>query len=209
MRLYLLLFLFIQVFYLNAQISDVPTNPQPGKCYAKCNVNTYERSSRNAYSIPVFTGTDSKGILLDTIELDVKPVDTKWVKKKMVEPSILTDKKTTIGHDMDAPNGIYYIVYVVDTLQTDEYSWENFDNDKKQITGNRIEWVEVLCGDKVTTELIGRIGAALIDKGYDLKKWRKGDIMIKDLKEALTKYQKDHNLPVGSLDFDTLESLGQ
>jgi hypothetical protein len=192
MRFYLLLCSFFSVFLLNAQPGDAPANTQSGKCYAKCIVKKYQKNPRDAYSIPVFTGKDPEGILLDTIVFDVKPTNSKCIKRKILSETEIS----------------YYTVYVVDTLQTDDYIWENFDDKNKQIIGTTTEWREVLCGEKVTDKLIERLAAALITKGYNMKKWKGGNTLTPELKETISQYQKDNELPLGNLNIETLDSLG-
>ena len=46
------------------------------------------------------------------------------------------------------------------------------------------------------------------EKGYDIGPAGEDNIIGVDTKAALRKYQKDNNLPVGNLDFETLKSLG-
>jgi peptidoglycan hydrolase-like protein with peptidoglycan-binding domain len=63
-----------------------------------------------------------------------------------------------------------------------------------------------LCGDKVTGYTIRQIQQALKDKGYD--PGPVDNILGSRTKAALTKFQKEKNLPVGNLDLDTLKALG-
>jgi peptidoglycan hydrolase-like protein with peptidoglycan-binding domain len=72
--------------------------------------------------------------------------------------------------------------------------------------GGFTAWREVLCGDKVDGYTVRQIQAALLKAGYD--PGPTDNIMGSRTKAALTKYQKDKGLPVGSLDFETLKSLG-
>ena len=72
--------------------------------------------------------------------------------------------------------------------------------------GGFTEWREVLCGDKVTGYTIRQIQSALSAKGYDAGP--ADNILGARTKAALTKFQKDNNLPVGQLDMETLKALG-
>ena len=72
--------------------------------------------------------------------------------------------------------------------------------------GGFTEWREVLCNSDVTTATVRQIQAALRDRGYD--PGPVDNVMGAKTKAALTKYQRDNNLPVGNLDFETLKSLG-
>jgi peptidoglycan hydrolase-like protein with peptidoglycan-binding domain len=72
--------------------------------------------------------------------------------------------------------------------------------------GGFTEWKEVLCGDKVDGYTIRQIQDALKSRGYDPGPI--DNILGSQTKAALTKFQKENNLPVGQLDMDTLKALG-
>lgn len=74
--------------------------------------------------------------------------------------------------------------------------------------GGFTEWREVLCESEVTNYTIRQIQKALEDRGYDVGPAGIDNILGKDTKAALTKFQKDNGLPVGNLDFETLKALG-
>ena len=54
--------------------------------------------------------------------------------------------------------------------------------------------------------MVRSVQRALRDRGYDPGPI--DNVMGSQTKAALTKYQRDNNLPVGQLDFETLNSLG-
>ena len=72
--------------------------------------------------------------------------------------------------------------------------------------GGYQDWREVMCGENLTVGKIQEIQMALKAKGYD--PGPADNIMGEQTKAALTKYQKDHSLPIGNLDLETLRSLG-
>lgn len=72
--------------------------------------------------------------------------------------------------------------------------------------GGFTEWKEVLCESKVNSATVRQIQAALRDRGYDPGPI--DNVMGARTRAALTKYQKDNGLPIGSLDLKTLQSLG-
>ena len=61
------------------------------------------------------------------------------------------------------------------------------------------------CGDKVTASVIRQLQTKLTAAGYNVPV---SEGMNKETKEALMRYQKEHNLPVGNLDVRTLDALG-
>jgi hypothetical protein len=74
--------------------------------------------------------------------------------------------------------------------------------------GGFTEFKEVVCESELTTELIRSVQLALIAKGYSVGPRGADNIFGNDTKTALRKYQADNNLPQGSLDYETLKSLG-
>lgn len=72
--------------------------------------------------------------------------------------------------------------------------------------GGFSEWREVLCPKDVSVAKIRQIQAALREKGYNPGPI--DNIFGSQTKAALIKYQKANGLPVGSLDTETLKSLG-
>ena len=62
-----------------------------------------------------------------------------------------------------------------------------------------------MCSEKITKKIVYQIRTALKDKGY---KPGFKDSLDKKTKKALSKFQKENNLPVGGLDFKTLDALG-
>jgi peptidoglycan hydrolase-like protein with peptidoglycan-binding domain len=68
------------------------------------------------------------------------------------------------------------------------------------------EWREVLCGNKVDGYTIRQIQSALRNAGYDPGPI--DNVLGARTRAALTKYQKDNSLPIGSLDLKTLQALG-
>ena len=68
------------------------------------------------------------------------------------------------------------------------------------------EWKEVECGDVEGTSIVRKIQAALNEKGYG--KLVEDDILGPETKKAFLKFQKDFNLPMGTLNVKSLEALG-
>jgi His-Xaa-Ser repeat protein HxsA len=72
--------------------------------------------------------------------------------------------------------------------------------------GGFTEWREVLCGSEVSGNVVRQVQEALKAKGYNPGPI--DGIMGAQTKAAMVKYQQDKGLPVGSMDFETLKSLG-
>lgn len=74
--------------------------------------------------------------------------------------------------------------------------------------GGFSEYREVVCSNKVTSALVAQVQRALIAKGYSVGPSGVDNVLGKDTRSALVKYQKDNGLPVGNLNTETLKSLG-
>ena len=74
--------------------------------------------------------------------------------------------------------------------------------------GGFTEWREVVCGGDITSALVRQVQQALMARGYDVGTAGADNVMGRDTKAALIKFQKDNGLPVGNLDFETLKALG-
>ena len=72
--------------------------------------------------------------------------------------------------------------------------------------GSYADWVEVLCGTKITSATVIAIQRALRAKGYD--PGPDDNVLGPKTNAAIIKYQKENNLPSGNLNLETLKSLG-
>ncbi len=70
------------------------------------------------------------------------------------------------------------------------------------------EWKEILCNSKLTSSKIAQIQRALMNAGYNVGPHGVDNVFGADTKSALVEYQKDNNLPIGNLNFETLKALG-
>jgi hypothetical protein len=126
-------------------------------------------------SVPLYTGTDT----------------TKNVEKTTFTLPSLND--TTL-----------WVVF--DTTITRDYKRVLFETlDYGNIVSENSGWYEVLCDNKRTSPIIGKIIRALKDRGYET-----GSAVHMDAKakSALIKFQQKNSLPIGNLDVKTLKALG-
>jgi hypothetical protein len=94
------------------------------------------------------------------------------------------------------------------SLQYDEIPAETVSITRRQLIkpGGFYDWREILCGEKITGYTIRQIQEALNKKGYDIGV--PDNVMGAKTKAALIKFQRDHRLPEGQLDMETLKALG-
>ena len=74
--------------------------------------------------------------------------------------------------------------------------------------GGFSEYREVVCSKNVTSQLVRQVQRALIAKGYNVGPAGTDNVLGKDTRAALIKYQKDNNLPVGNMNIETMKHLG-
>ncbi len=72
--------------------------------------------------------------------------------------------------------------------------------------GGFTEWREVVCESDITPALYRRVQAALNERGYNVG--TVDGVIGAATKAALVKFQRDNNLPIGQLDYETLNALG-
>lgn len=176
-----------------------------GKCYAKCLIQdqyeTYEEE------LMVYTGSDTnvEGIELQTVVF--RPATTIWEKKPNPNCKSRNPNDCLVWCMVDIPeiSEDYYVVK--DTNHIKAYKIEVVNYKELVKSGGFTEWREVVCEADISERLYTDIQLALKAKGY-------GEGIVPDgminriTKEALVKYQKENGLPVGSLDYETLDTLG-
>lgn len=75
--------------------------------------------------------------------------------------------------------------------------------------GGFTEWRQVVCADDITDNLVMSLHEALIMEGYHVEFYTTSSSGLGAATKAeLVKFQRENGLPVGQLDFETLESLG-
>ncbi|MFT6745158.1 MAG: hypothetical protein ACJAR8_001719, partial [Bacteroidia bacterium] len=74
--------------------------------------------------------------------------------------------------------------------------------------GGFSEYREVVCSKNVTSQLVRQVQRALLAKGYTVGPAGTDNVLGKDTRAALIKYQKDNNLPVGNMNVETMKHLG-
>jgi len=189
---FLLIFMITQLI---AQPGDFPTNREPGKCYAKCQIlDVYEEQEE---TFRIYTKTRDKKIELDSVYFTINE-DGDWIYVGF-ENELTTDQ-------IENEDELERIVFLTDRTETNDYVEETISY-KRLIKKGGIEWREVLCAEKINSRIFMDVQKALVDKGY-LKTAKPIVVFTHDVKIAVRAYQRDHNLPLGQLDIETLNSLG-
>ncbi len=180
-------------------------DPQTGKCYAKCLMGDVYKTDTTKYL--VYTGdAATENVDLETLEMEVKPATTKWVKKKADKNCLSSDPEDCMVWCLvEVPAEKQTLKVVKDTTQTKNYKTEFIYKKRLVKKGGFTEKREVICRDNVTPELVYQLQEALRDQNYFFSK--NADKLNSRTKAALSKFQRENNLPVGQLDLETLEAL--
>ncbi len=173
-------------------------------CYAKCLIPTDYGMEKEIF--PIYTGTqfqDNKEI--DTIEY-VVPAHSKWVKKPDPNCRSANPNDCLVWCLVEEAEEVKQLVVVKDIQYSNEFMLKKFPESE---TGNeKIEWRAVICDDKANNDLIRDIQMALVDLGYELEAETGFSVFDDRTKAQLSQFQRDFALPIGNLDFETLDALG-
>ena len=120
-------------------------------------------------------------------------------------------------NDMTVKRDIYYInlengvqkriAVVLDLYQTESYEMKTFRKREMIRASGENEEREVLCPEKVTPAILNQIQNKLLEEDFLPQGYEPMDELKLELKNALIQYQRTKGLPIGHLDFETLEHL--
>lgn len=162
-----------------------------GKCYQNCIVpDRYETVS---VKFPIYTGTDSDApVRVET--LIVEPSKNKWEKNSAGEFSLV-----------ETPAQTRQVRVLADTIFYKDFRYDSFSCKKLVEKGGFTRETEVVCQEERTPTLFLEISNALKAKGYLDAPTSQWDMK---LSMAVQQFQKDHSLPVGALNLETIRYLG-
>jgi len=175
-------------------------------CHAKCLMPPgFEVEEAESY--PVFTGA-----FLDNTEyteeilIQISTSSTKWVKKKADKNCLSANPDDCLVWCLvDVPGQTKTITVVTDTSRTKDYEYRKVKKLTKVEGKGVTEWRPVLCETNQTVSIISQIQNTLRAKEYYYGSTT--GLMDTATKKALVAFQKESDLPVGNLDFDTLDAL--
>ncbi len=172
-----------------------------GKCYAECEIpKQYPRKE----FYPFFTGdTTQEKVDLQVKKVVIQNASTKWVKKRVDKNCISNDPDDCMVWCLEEiPAVETAVVAMKDTTQS-----KNFEMRKIEFIdpGGYAEWRPAVCEDELTEELIMKVQSSLKEKGFF--KGRINGKLDSRSKNYLLNFQEVSRLPMGALDYETLEAL--
>jgi len=179
---------------------------EPGKCYAKCLIP--DRHENIEHEIYLYTGDEFDQQNVQYVRKEIKPASTKWVKKKADKNCLSANPEDCLVWCLQESPAVYEEYYeVLDTNLIKDFDTKLYEVTELVEPGGFTEWIEVICNNDLSNSVVAKIHAELYSLGYELSDKAPTKIN-KKMKAALTKYQKDNQLPIGQLDIHTLEALG-
>lgn len=187
-----------------ADIGNIPT--KPGACYAKSKIQAKTLNELLAI-LPLYTGSSTENdIELDTVSYEVQAASTKWVKKKSNKNCHSPNPEDCLVWCLVEQESIVKpFIIVKDTSRTKQFEMTKIYSEAVDPSGEYTAWVEVICETNMTEQLTKDVQGFLY-----LENYLSGNITGKfneETKSALIKYQEQNNLPIGQLDFETLDSM--
>jgi len=174
---------------LFAQLGDMPPNAEPGKCYAKCLIEVSieaEDPHTEQASYTIYVG--EKDVRTRTVYHPVRVDGFGNVKEQL---------------PIEVPRKIRKIAQ--EDLQ--EVQYETFYEGREESSERAFtEWREIVCGGEISSRLVQQVADQLSNNGFQVNGVH--EVMSSDVKAAMIEYQRVKGLPIGQLDFQTLESLG-
>lgn len=177
-----------------------------GKCYAKCLYQDKIITEKEEFI--VYTGNpNEEEVDLIEKEIIIRPASTKWVKKKADKNCLSSDPDDCLVWCLVDEEPIVRVVSILaDTTKTKNFKKEVIEREVNRIPGRSFEWKEVVCEQNISKELIKRIQQALASNQHYIGGIHgEFDSMTR---KSLLAFQEKNALPIGQLDFETLDVLG-
>lgn len=151
----------------------------------------------------VYNG-DDEGIQTEELIIESTKATTKWIKKKANRNCRSADPNDCLVWCLvEVPAETISYQVIRDTLSTkDWHQYWHREYDLGETSNER-----VLCKNEITEELLDAIKTKLISRGADLNSKKKYKKLRKSLKKELNYFQKDSNLGVGRLSYETMAYL--
>lgn len=174
-----------------------PTDFEAGKCYEECLISDHYNSFTETYY--EYTGNkEAEDVEIETIDVVVVPESTTWVKQKAPDGSIVAKQR-------HLPMKKVQLTVLKDTTQSKDFRIKKIQRKELVKKGGYMTWKEVVCPNRVTLSLVEQLQSALKERGFEVL--GKETSFGTQTKFTLSKFQKANGLPVGYLDFETLEYL--
>ena len=200
-----LFLLGLTICHGNLSIAQFPPMPDDGRCYGRCgNQKRFDVCSETFF---VYLGDEKREkVDLEILQIGIDGNTTEWVREKV-------DRKSS-------PNGQAYFKWSIvkneapwktikilkDTTQSDNFEVRRYEHKILQQANGWPDWIPIVCESDISEKLVQDVQYALKMKGY--LNGEISSVYCNNTRAALARFQRDYNLYVGLLDFESLEKLG-
>ena len=184
--------------------STMPDNPDA--CYARCLIpSIYEKSYEE---VIIFTGDDDNtNAAIDTIDYEISPDTTIWVKKKADKKCLSANPDDCLVCCLENVDAVTeQVIIVTDTTTTKDFQIIDFEKIKLISQGGVTEWREVVCEEDLDISMIKAIQQQLKEQGF--YSGEVDGISNDSLKKSLVQFQRKNGFPEGQFDLESLNGLG-
>lgn len=172
-------------------------------CYIKAVMPDQFESSWTR--LPIYTGNDPSVKLLD-YHRKTGEAKTKWVEK--IDTNCLSDDpedcKMYCFEIFDEE--VETISYLADTINVRAFTYKLFEDRTLVKRGGEYAYQPAICTDKLNDILVSKICYKLAAQGYIARTQCNGQLS-EVFASGLNQYQQDHNLPIGGVNYATLDKL--
>lgn len=155
----------------------------------------------------IFTGNEElEDVELKTKEIILKPASTKWEKKKADKDCQSEDPNDCLVWCLtETPATKKTLKILLDTTQSKNFESIPIKTKTLIRAGGFEQWKPVLCEEEITSDIISQLATKLTQNGFEVNP--NTSSITPEFKNKLNEYQKSKDLPIGSLDYETLDSL--
>ncbi|MDF1695441.1 MAG: peptidoglycan-binding domain-containing protein [Saprospiraceae bacterium] len=175
---------------------------EKGECFAKCLIVQYDElgsvGEENSMAIAIQQDYVDKEVIIE-------PASKKWEKKKADRNCLSNNPEDCLVWCLiETPAKTRTVRYHRDSIPSDV----KFLEKKKdlELPKESYEWRAVVCAHQITKGLIIQIQNRLYALGYNDSE--STGRMNKETRKGLVAFQKDNRLPIGHMDYETLDRLG-
>lgn len=170
-----------------AQLGDMPPNAEPGKCYGKSIAPPSKAKPADTTYSTYSRYIGDREIKIVRRYHDVRFDATGRVQER-VQVEVPKKLRKLPAEDI-----------VIDTMYTYYAAVD-------ESSGGTTFWNEIVCGSDVSARMVQEIADQLSNHGFQVNGVH--EAMSTSLKKAMIEFQRKNELPIGQLDYQTLDALG-
>ena len=190
----------------STKLSKKQTVDENGDCWQECLMPPVYSDEITTYN--VYTGdAGTEDVDLEQVDIEIQAAKTEWIKKKADRNCLSADPNDCLVWCLvEVPAEIETLTILKDTSQSTNFEVRKIVKKILVKKGGKVEKQKVICDEKLSPELVLDVQRMLEENKYTTgPPTEKLNTM---LRASLNKYQRDHNLPIGLLNFQTLDQLG-